>query len=252
VPQVALAGSIFLGAAVFLTSGCGTKPGPAGSVSGKLEKDCGYSGCVSALAKDRISASRVWCSWKGSNVLVHFRLTNPLNAHVTASIAPRYEIEAGGTHGDSFGSDRSVGVDAKGVREVTLNAGHPEGVPDDAPISKCSPRLVDIDITNPSQKPMSMGRRPSASNRRSRMGSVRRPYSDVASGFGLARPPVQRAARALRFPKFANTRRRSGSSRLRCEGRLAQPYTALEGKPAAEVPAEAAPPGKARPLQRTV
>jgi hypothetical protein len=81
-------------------------------------------------------------------VNVHVKLTNPLNAHVTASIVPRYEIEEGGVHGDSFGSDEDVSVDAKGATTTLLDAGAPEGVPRGAPIAECTPRLLDIDITN--------------------------------------------------------------------------------------------------------
>ena len=74
---------------------------------------------------------------------------NGANAHITARIVPRYEIENGGVHGDSFGSDRAVAVNAASSKRVTLNAGHPEGVPNRTQISKCDPRLLDADITNP-------------------------------------------------------------------------------------------------------
>ena len=126
-----------------------TSDGPVGSVGGTLEKDCRFGGCDSDLAKDNLQASSVWCTWQRHDVLVHLRLENRLNAHVTASITPRYEIEAGGTHGDSFGSDQDVDVPAAGSTAVTLNAGHPEGVPDGTAISKCNPRLIDINLTNP-------------------------------------------------------------------------------------------------------
>jgi hypothetical protein len=96
-----------------------------------------------------VTASEVWCYWRGESVVVHLALRNPLNAHVRVGIVPRYEIEDGGVHGDSFGSDRDVGIPASGSTRVALDAGKPEGVPRVAPISKCFPRLIDADITNP-------------------------------------------------------------------------------------------------------
>jgi hypothetical protein len=144
---------LFPGAIIFvcgsLATGCGSgSSGPGGSVAGGLDKSCGFGGCASDLAKDKISGSS-WCIWNESHVMVHLRLKNGLNAHVTASITPRYEIKNGGTHGDSFGSDHKVLIAAATAKEVALDAGHPEGVPDGTPISKCNPRLTDIDVTNP-------------------------------------------------------------------------------------------------------
>ncbi len=123
--------------------------GPAGSTGGELDKDCGYGGCDSEEAKEAASASDVWCAWRNGHVIVHLTLENGLNAHVTAQVVPRYEIENGGVHGTSLGSDQGVSVDAASTRSVTLDAGAPEGVPADTPIAKCSPRLLDINITNP-------------------------------------------------------------------------------------------------------
>ncbi len=82
-------------------------------------------------------------------MVVHLTIDNGSNAHVTARIVPRYEIEKGGVHGDSFGSDQSVGIASASVKTVTLDAGKPEGVPVGTRISKCDPRLLDADITNP-------------------------------------------------------------------------------------------------------
>ena len=48
----------------------------------------------------------------------------------------------------SFGSEKEVDVDASGTTEVSLDAGKPEGVPVNTPISACAPRLLNIDITN--------------------------------------------------------------------------------------------------------
>lgn len=139
---------------VFGASGCGSHGAksasvPPGAVSGTLDKDCGFGGCTSTVAEDQLSATNVWCRWRGADVLVHLHLVNGANAHVTARIVPRYEIEDGGVHGDSFGSDRAVEVNAAASRIVTLDAGHPEGVPNGTSISKCDPRLLDADITNP-------------------------------------------------------------------------------------------------------
>ena len=71
-----------------------------------------------------------------------------MNAHVTAEIVPRYEIENGGTHDDSFGSDHSVKVKPMGATTVSLDDGEPEGIEPGAAISECTPRLLDIDVTN--------------------------------------------------------------------------------------------------------
>jgi hypothetical protein len=144
-------------AAVLLLAGCGdsssetttTSGSPPGSVSGELDKDCTFGGCESEDAKDAASASYVWCRWKDGHVIVHLNLENGMNAHVTAQIVPRYEIVDGGTHGDSFASEKEVEVAAYGSTPVSLDAGAPEGVPVDAPISVCSPRLLDIDVTSP-------------------------------------------------------------------------------------------------------
>jgi hypothetical protein len=65
--------------------------------------------------------------WRGQDVVVHLTLNNGSNAHVTARIVPRYEIEKGGVHGDSFGSDQSVGIAAASVKSVMLDAGQPVG-----------------------------------------------------------------------------------------------------------------------------
>ena len=59
---------------------------------------------------------------------VHGRLQNTLNAAVTVSIAPRYEIDRGGTHGNSFGSDEYLEIDANESLEITIDAGKPDGV----------------------------------------------------------------------------------------------------------------------------
>jgi hypothetical protein len=147
-------------AAALLLAGCGgsssptsstttASGGPSGSVSGELDKDCTFGGCQSEDAKDAASASYVWCRWKDGHVIVHLNLENGMNAHVTAQIVPRYEIVDGGTHGDSFASEKEVEVAAYGYTPVSLDAGAPEGVPVNAPISVCSPRLLDIDVTNP-------------------------------------------------------------------------------------------------------
>ena len=123
--------------------------GSEGTIAGELQFDCSLGSCASDLARDNLRSSDVWCMWRGNNVVVHLRLANTLNAHVTASIVPRYDIENGGTHGDSFGSDQDVQIDAASATEATLNAGSPEGVPPGTKISMCWPRLIDADITNP-------------------------------------------------------------------------------------------------------
>jgi hypothetical protein len=122
---------------------------PAGAAEGELQKDCGFGGCASDLARNRVTASEVWCLWNQANhVVVHLALRNPLNAHVTVQIVPRYEIEDGGVHGNSTASERSVSVNAQSTSRIGLDAGTPEGVVPGSPIKKCFPRLIDADITN--------------------------------------------------------------------------------------------------------
>jgi hypothetical protein len=132
-------------------AGCGgstSSGGPKGSVEGKLGLDCGFGGCSDNDAKDKLKASDVWCRWSSSGVKLHVRLENGMNARIDVAIVPKYTIENGGDHGDSFGSDLTVPVNALGYTEAVLDAGSPEGVAAQTPIDKCEPHLEDVDISN--------------------------------------------------------------------------------------------------------
>jgi hypothetical protein len=105
-------------------SGAGFSAAP-GATGGQLEKKCGLGLCGSDEVQDAISASSVSCSWQGKHVVVSMRLQNPLTESVTALVAPRYELDGHGAHGDSFGSAQDVYLNAQASKTVSLDAGVP-------------------------------------------------------------------------------------------------------------------------------
>ena len=88
-----------------------------------------------------ISASNVWCVWKGDHVIVHVNVRNRSSEHVKATIKPRYEIRNGGEHGSGLTSAKDFGFDARQFRSLWIDAGHPKGVTARTPFSRCAPYL---------------------------------------------------------------------------------------------------------------
>jgi hypothetical protein len=139
-----------------IAAGCGSastvkSSTPEGAKTGSFNGDhCGaFGGCTEDSARKKLDGSDVWCVWRGGRVHAHVVLHNGLNAHVTVNVSPDYSIKDGGDHGDSFGSDVPIGIGAQATVSADIDAGAPEGVPPNAEVSKCSPKLQDIDITNP-------------------------------------------------------------------------------------------------------
>lgn len=118
---------------------------PPAGVSGSLHNGC-FLSCGNDDAAKALKASDIWCAWRDGHVKVHLTLDNTLNAVVTVRITPKYEIENGGTHGNSFGSDLPVKLAALTWQEAVLDAGVPKGVAPGVPISKCEPQLEGADI----------------------------------------------------------------------------------------------------------
>lgn len=102
--------------------------------------------CSSDEAAPALEPTEISCAWHGRNVIVHVQLRSHFNARLEVGIVPRYEIADGGTHGTSFGSDRSKRLPPQGQVTFDINAGHPEGVPAGTPISDCRPKLYDVDL----------------------------------------------------------------------------------------------------------
>ena len=92
-----------------------------------------------------IKGSNVWCTWRGSHVIVHVNLRNTSVETITATVKPRYYIARGSEHGSSFlaGKDFKLG----GGRRVSalIDAGQPENTPTGARIGRCSPYLYLVD-----------------------------------------------------------------------------------------------------------
>ncbi|MGH3064953.1 MAG: hypothetical protein ACRDOF_01505 [Gaiellaceae bacterium] len=131
-----------------LMTGCaGETSAPAGAKSGKIRYDCSLS-CGDDLARDALEFKDVWCRWRGDHVLVHVRVENPLVVPIRTNITPAYEIEDGGRHGTSFGSDRSVPAQRSSYTEVEIDAGSPEGVPPGTRISSCEPQVQNFDTVD--------------------------------------------------------------------------------------------------------
>jgi hypothetical protein len=143
-----LLGLVAFAVIVGAASGSHSSSGPA-AMQTSFSLRCGAFGeCSNQDAANSLGASSVACSWRGSDVIVSVTLSNDFNAKVKASVIPRYEIDNGGTHGNSFGSDSSIVIAPNDSAKWTANAGHPKGVPDGTPISKCEPQLEDIELTN--------------------------------------------------------------------------------------------------------
>jgi hypothetical protein len=138
-----------LGEAVASSHSPTLPPGaPSGAVGGSFSTSCAELTCNTQQAADELSASGVYCFWRGNDVIVNLTLHNGMAAKIAPSILPRYQIENGATHGQSFGSEVPTTVPASGSRTISLDAGHPLGVPDDTAISNCEPRLDDVTLSN--------------------------------------------------------------------------------------------------------
>lgn len=122
---------------------------PAGAVEGEWDSECEagvLNDCTSPDAAEKLELVETWCRWRGSDVHVHVALRSHFNARLKVGIVPRYEIEDGGKHGTSFGSDVSKTVEPQGRVNFDVNAGQPEGVLAGTTISKCNPKLYDADL----------------------------------------------------------------------------------------------------------
>jgi hypothetical protein len=67
-------------------------------------------------------------------------------ASIHLSIVPKYDIQNGGQHGTSLGSEIPLELEAGETKHWVGDAGQPEGVTVGSPIADCKPRLYDIDI----------------------------------------------------------------------------------------------------------
>jgi len=132
------------GLAALITGCAGETSVPEGAKSGKIRYDCSFN-CGDDLARDALEFKDVWCRWRGDHVLVHVRVENPLVVPTRTNITPAYEIEDGGRHGTSFGSDRSVPVQGSSYTEAEIDAESPEGVPPGTTISSCEPQVQNMD-----------------------------------------------------------------------------------------------------------
>jgi hypothetical protein len=124
---------------------------PLGAVAGTWDAECeaGFlDECESKDGAKAISASDIWCVWRGDDVIVHAVLHNSFGARLRVGIVPRYRILNGEQHGTSFGSDVSQKIDASGSQSYDVNAGHPTGVPAGSTISSCNPKLYDAALSN--------------------------------------------------------------------------------------------------------
>lgn len=104
------------------------------------------SGCDEQAGADQLRFRHAYCAWEGDHVQLHMMIRSSFAARLTVAITPRYYIQNGGQHGTSSGSDVSKGVPARGTVRVSINAGHPAGVANGTPISKCAPRLNNVSI----------------------------------------------------------------------------------------------------------
>ena len=92
-----------------------------------------------------MSASNVWCAWRGDHVIVHINLRNRSAEHVTATVKPRYFIARGGEHGSGLTSADDYGFDSGEFRSLWIDAGEPKGVRAGSPIARCAPYLFLIE-----------------------------------------------------------------------------------------------------------
>jgi len=116
---------------------------PPGAVRGTFTNDC--FGCGDSELVSRLSASNVWCSWRGDHVWVHITFRNRTNARLKVTVQPSYLIYLGGKHGSGFGSLTDFKIDAGRVLSWYHDAGKPKGVRAHARISKCEPSLYLLD-----------------------------------------------------------------------------------------------------------
>ena len=144
---IVLAASVAALIVVFATGCASESSAPEGAKSGGIKYDCS-SNCGDDLARDRLKFKDVWCRWQGDHVVVHVRVENPLVVPTKTSITPAYEIEDGGMHGTSFGSDRSVPARGDSYTAAEIDAGSPEGVPTGTTINSCEPQVQGMDAVD--------------------------------------------------------------------------------------------------------
>ena len=71
----------------------------------------------------------VWCTWRGSHVMVHVTLHNRSVERITATVKPRYHIARGSEHGSSFLSGKDFKLAGGRTISALLDAGRPEDTP---------------------------------------------------------------------------------------------------------------------------
>ena len=104
-----------------------------------------------------VSGSNVWCAWSNrmppisqhdlpslessaEHVEMHIRLRNHESRPVSVSIISRYYVGSQ-AHGDSSLEGHVRTIPARGTVNWYLNAGTPQGVPNDAAIASCDPAV---------------------------------------------------------------------------------------------------------------
>ena len=88
-----------------------------------------------------VVVTHTYCQWDGAHVEIHMRVDDG-GAPVRLTIQPRYWT-ASGEHGDSVlsGALFDGRLVPTGESTLTVDAGVPEGVKEDAPIERCSPLI---------------------------------------------------------------------------------------------------------------
>jgi hypothetical protein len=113
---------------------------PSDAVEGSMET----AGASGELA-DSIDVDQVWCQWSGGHVFLHVRFHNTSVEDLSVEYNTRYQIENGGTHGDSFENEQTTNVDGGLYRVLTVDAGAPDGVSAGAAIGDCEPEMKSVD-----------------------------------------------------------------------------------------------------------
>lgn len=127
---------------------CGVIAAGCGGGGSGASIPAGYTnGIGGSLAGDGgVTGSDVWCAWRGGHVWVHATLTNGSVASVNVQVTPSYDVEDGGTHGDSVAGSLSLptpDISGGGSVDWLGDAGAPTGIPAGATLSACHPDVVD-------------------------------------------------------------------------------------------------------------
>jgi hypothetical protein len=86
-----------------------------------------------------VHAKWIWCQWNGAHIHMHLTVFSQKRG-TSITVLTHYKI-GGQDHGDSLAAGFKDVTLSRGWSNLLLDAGQPEGVSGQPPISQCSPDI---------------------------------------------------------------------------------------------------------------